>query len=181
MEPADLLALARLIRTRRWAAIATLSGGAPLASMVAYAPAEDFSEFLFHLSRLSEHTRNLIEDPRASLCISEPDNGEGDPQLLARVTLRGEVTPEPTSSAAFDELRARYVARFPSAERRFGFGDFLLFRFVPAQARFVEGFARSHTMTSGKLAAAAALLGAEEAPGTGKGRAAKGRVEPGRS
>ena len=36
-----------------------------------------------------------------------------------------------------------YIERFPDAQMRFELGDFLLFRFTPAEARYVGGFARA--------------------------------------
>ena len=36
-----------------------------------------------------------------------------------------------------------YIERFSDAQMRFELGDFLLFRFVPADARYVGGFARA--------------------------------------
>ena len=138
--------LADLIRGHRWAALATLAKDAgPEASWVAYAFDNDFSSFLLHLSQLSSHTKNLIRDARASLAISESEN-EGDPQELARVTLQGQVMFIPREAADHQALAKRYLQRLPEAERLFGFGDFMLFRFMPERARFIGGFARAYTL-----------------------------------
>ena len=138
--------LAGLIRRHRWAALATLAKDAsPEASWVAYACDDDFSSFLLHLSQLSSHTKNLIRDARASLAISEAEN-EGDPQELARVTLQGQVTFIPRETADHQVLAKRYLQRLPEAERLFGFGDFMLFRFTPVRVRFIAGFARAYTL-----------------------------------
>jgi putative heme iron utilization protein len=80
---------ARPILTRRWAALATLTDNGPSASMVAYAPEPDLSSLLLFLSGLSQHTRNLLEEPRVALVVTEPDSGEGDPQTLARLSVKG--------------------------------------------------------------------------------------------
>ena len=80
---------ATLIRTQRWAALATADAGGPFASMVAYAIEPSGTALLFHVSQLAQHTRNLLEHSRCSLVISEPDTSEGDPQRLQRVTLTG--------------------------------------------------------------------------------------------
>ena len=134
---------AALIRTQRWAALATLDEGRPVASMVAYALDEGTGQLLFFLSQLAQHTRNLIESPQVSLAISEPDAHDGDPQRLQRVTLSGTVSAIRRGSAAFEEAAQRYVDRFPDALPRFELGDFVLFAFVPADARYVGGFARA--------------------------------------
>jgi len=147
--------LARLIRGHRWAALATLGREAPLASMVAYAPEPDFSGFLMLLSRLSLHTRSLLEHPRASLAISEPDTRAGNPQTLARVSIQGEATPITEDMPGYVEARAVYEKRLPASSPLFGFGDFLLFRLVPREARFVAGFAQAYTLTAEDLREAA--------------------------
>jgi putative heme iron utilization protein len=123
--------------------------------MVAYAPEPDFGGFLMLLSRLSLHTRSLLEHPSASLAISEPDTGTGNPQTLARVSIQGEATPIAEDMPGYAEARAVYEKRLPASYPLFGFGDFLLFRLVPREARFVAGFARAYTLTAEDLREAA--------------------------
>lgn len=155
MEIKEQSQLARLIRGQRWAALATLKEGAPLASMVAYVAEPDFSGFLLHLSSLSAHTKNLLSDPRASLVISESDTGSGDPQTLARLTISGHAEEIPRDDAEYAKARDLYIKRLPSSEMLFGFGDFLLFRLLPKEARYVGGFARAISLTASKLRLAA--------------------------
>ena len=50
--------LAELIRKERIAHLATLRGGAPMASMTLYLPAPDFSAYFVHVSRLAWHTQD---------------------------------------------------------------------------------------------------------------------------
>ena len=145
---------AQLILTSRWAAIATVEGGAPIASMVAYAPEPSLQGVLLFLSELSQHTQNLLDDPRVSLVVSAPDTGRDDPQSLPRATLTGEARPLTGDGKAFREAQALYLSRFPDAEMRFGLADFHLFRLVPAEIRYVGGFARAFSMTPAELAEA---------------------------
>ena len=133
---------ATLIRAQRWAALATLHEGEPLASMVAYSVDGD-GALLFHISQLGQHTKNLVEHPRCSLVISEPDALEGDPQRLQRVTLTGAASVIRRTDAPYLAAAEAYIARFPDAQMRFELGDFLLFRFTPEEARYVGGFARA--------------------------------------
>lgn len=158
MNAEEQSVLAGLIRGQRWAALATLSDGAPMASMVAYVTEADFSGFLLHLSRLAPHTRNLLAVPRASLVISEPDSGQGDPQLLARVTIQGTVVQLPRNTAGYAGGRERYLGRLPDAERLFDFPDFVLFRLVPSGARYIGGFARAYSLGVEQLRAAARVV-----------------------
>ncbi len=143
--------LMRLISSQRWAALATLAEDGPLASMVAYVPEPDFGGFLLHLSRLSAHTRNLLHDARTSLVITQPDNGEGDPQTLARVSIQGKVIALSHDDEEFSAARAIYIHRLPASELLFGFKDFTLFRLQPIEARYIGGFARAYTLDSAQL------------------------------
>ena len=158
METAEREKLARLIRGGRWAALATYGDGAPLASMVAYACEPGFAGFLLHLSRLSAHTRNLLASPATSIAISEPDTAQvHNPQKLARVSIQGEARPLQEDLKGYAEAKALYEKRFPDSSPLFGFGDFLLFRLVPREARFVAGFARAYTVDFGELKEVAAV------------------------
>jgi len=92
MKQEQKLALATLIRQQRWAGLATVDNeGQPLAAMVAYAYAANFSAFYIHISQLSQHTRNMLKQAKISLIIAEADKGEGDPQTLVRVSISGEI------------------------------------------------------------------------------------------
>jgi putative heme iron utilization protein len=133
----------RLIDAQRWAALATLHDGEPMASMVAYALAPGRASLLLLLSQLAPHTRSLIDHPRASLVITEPDDHEGDPQRLQRIMLSGRAAAIPKTDPAFVDTAEQYVERFPDALPRFELGDFVLFRFVPEEARYVGGLART--------------------------------------
>lgn len=155
MSPDDLHALAALIRGQRQAALGTLRDGAPYVSMVAYAAEPDLDGFLLHLSRLAPHTRQLLADPRAALLICEPDQGQDDVQTLGRLTLLGQAQALPGDAPGYAEARARYLARLPAAAPLFDFPDFAIYRFVPAEARYIRGFARAFTLTPEHLRAAA--------------------------
>ena len=144
--------LINLIRHHRWAGLATVNQrGEPNASMVSYVSEPDLFGQLLLLSKLSQHTRNLLSDPQASLVISSPDPLEGDPQTLARVTLTGAVTVIERETTAWEVGKARYLTRLPDSARLFGFKDFVLFRFEPKKARHIGGFARAFSIKSEAL------------------------------
>jgi putative heme iron utilization protein len=134
---------ATLIRAQRWAALATSDSGEPLASMVAYAIEPSGAALLFHVSQLAQHTRNLLEHSRCSLVISEQDTSEGDPQRLQRITVAGTASVLHRNDEDYLGAAEAYIERFPDAQMRFELGDFLLFRFMPDDARYVGGFARA--------------------------------------
>lgn len=155
MDEAEEREIGRLVRTQRWAALATVHKGKPYASMVSYAAEQNFESILLHLSRLAPHTRNLLQNPEAALLIAEPDPGRGDPQTLGRLTIEGEVRPIERETAGYEEAREWYLRRLPDAEGLFEFSDFQLFRLVPTKARYVGGFARAHSLTPAQLREAA--------------------------
>jgi heme iron utilization protein len=143
----------QLIHRQRWAALATVRDGVPLAGMVAYAVQTEPPGLLLHLSRLAAHTRHLLRDPRVSLVISEPDDGRPDPQTLARIIIHGSVEVLEPTAPGFDTARDCYLARLPEAAPRFGFADFLLLRLKPERARYVGGFAEARGLDAEEMQA----------------------------
>ncbi len=141
--------------THRWAALATHGEDGPSGSMVAYAAEPDLNSFVLFLSGLSEHTRNLIGEPRISLVISEADPHVGDPQKLARVTIKGRAEIVDRAAPEFDDVWQTYIARLPDAAPRIVLGDFWLFRVPILQAHYVGGFAQADTISAERLSAAA--------------------------
>jgi putative heme iron utilization protein len=113
--------------------------GAPFGSLVTYA-LDAGGAPLFLLSDLSEHTRNLAAEPRASLFVADRPAPSEDPQTGARVCLVGRVDPVPEADVA--DARARFLARSPGAERLLGL-DFRLYRLAVAEAHWVGGFAQA--------------------------------------
>jgi hypothetical protein len=149
----DSAALARLIRGERIAHLATLRGGAPMASMTLYLPAPDFSAFHVHVSGLAWHTQDMAQDGRVALSIAETDDRRADPFTLMRVSIRG------LSSVVADEngeMKKAWLARFPEQAINFELADFSFWRIVPRDARFVAGFGRIHNLSPSELARAAA-------------------------
>ena len=145
----------RLLLEERWACLAVAVDGAPAAGMVAFAAERDLSALYLHLSPMAQHTQGLLEDARCALAATRPDTGTGDPQTLPRVTLRGRAEALEPASAAWVRARAVYLERFPAAEERFELPDFLLFRLVPEEARYVGGFARALRLSGEQLVEAA--------------------------
>ena len=143
MPSAVQLEAARLVVEERWAALATAGDEGPSASMVAYAIEPATLALVMHLSGLSAHTRQLLSTPRASLAISRPDPGQGDPQRLPRIGLTVTVQPLEPGSPEHAAASAAYLARFPDASMRFALADFVLFGCSIDAVRYVGGFARA--------------------------------------
>ena len=136
-----------LVHSQRWGALATLDeNGHPSASAVAFGVDPAKGRFLFLLSGLAEHTRNLAERPEASLLIGVPDSGEGNPQTLPRFSVKLRVDRVPRDDPRFAELAACYLAKLPDSEMLFGLGDFQLLSGAPLGGNYVGGFGRATTL-----------------------------------
>jgi putative heme iron utilization protein len=149
----SLQLLKRLIHGTRIAHLATIRGGAPMASMTLYLPSANFDAFYIHVSRLAWHTQDMQQDGHVALSIAETDDGRADPFTLMRVTIRG-------SAAVFSDdhslLKDRWLARFPEQEINFTLADFSFWEITPRDARFVAGFGRIHNLSPAELQRAAA-------------------------
>ena len=141
-------ALAALIRRERIAHLATLRGGAPMASMTLYLADEKFSAFHVHVSHLAWHTQDMLSDARVALSIAEADDGRADPFTLMRLTVRGEALQLKQENLP---LKAAWLARFPEQAINFQLADFSFWKITPRDARFVAGFGRIHNLSATEL------------------------------
>ncbi|HZF36650.1 MAG TPA: pyridoxamine 5'-phosphate oxidase family protein [Candidatus Angelobacter sp.] len=152
-----------LLRATDRAALATSLAGRepvgaeawPYASLVLLACDHDAAPLLL-MSDLAEHSKNIAADPRAALLI-DGTAGRTDPLTGPRVTVLGTVekTEEP-------RLKARFVARHPSAALYADFADFHLYRVTVTRAHFVAGFGRIHWIEAADLAFDAGAAGLVE-------------------
>ena len=144
--------LAELLRRERIAHLATLRGGAPMASMTLYLADETLGAFYVHVSRLAWHTQDMMKDPRVALSIAETDDRRADPFTLMRVTIRGDAAQLPGEDP---HLKARWLQRFPEQAINFQLADFSFWSIAPRDARFVAGFGRIHNLSAAEISAAA--------------------------
>ncbi|OGA39815.1 MAG: hypothetical protein A3G28_02980 [Betaproteobacteria bacterium RIFCSPLOWO2_12_FULL_68_19] len=141
-------ALAALIRSQRITHLGTLRSGAPLVSMTLYLPAQDFSAFYLHVSRLAWHTQDMLQEARVALSIAENDDGRADPFTLMRVSIRGEAS---LLTKEISSLKGAWLARFPEQAINFELADFSFWQVTPRDARFVAGFGRIHNLSGDDL------------------------------
>ena len=163
MDPAASHLLGELIRGRSVASLATFHEGLPFASMVPYAvwhdAAGDRLLFVTHVSRLSAHTRDMLESPQVCLLITAPEAGVDaepvPPQALARVSIPAVASFIDREHADYRQLARAYLEKFPFAADWFQLGDFSIVAFTPSgSARFIAGFARAMTVSTTQLQAA---------------------------
>jgi putative heme iron utilization protein len=124
--------------------------GYPCGSLVAYGLDSSGWPILF-LSSAAQHTRNLLEDPHASLLVAEEEH---DDDLLnaSRVNLFGEVAPVPEEAA--EQARRLYLAAHPAATQWAAFGDFQLYRLAVRDVYFIGGFGEAGWVSAADYEAA---------------------------
>jgi putative heme iron utilization protein len=136
-----------LVRRARAATLSTALNscdGWPYGSLVTIALDYDLSPIML-FSTLSDHTRNLAIDNRASLLFEEASRLK-NPQTGSRVSVLGRI--EETS----DEVHVkRFLAQHPEAAFYAGFGDFSFWRMTIFRAHFVGGFAKAVWFDSAEI------------------------------
>jgi heme iron utilization protein len=135
------------------AALGTLHKGAPFVSMVPVVVGMAGTSFLIHVSRLAQHTQDLLVDGRVSLMFMKRLDTDQDPLALPRLTLQGEAREIPAGSSVYDSAAEAYLVRFPQAEMTLGLGDFSFFQIQPTSGRLVSGFGRALSLDAAKIKA----------------------------
>ncbi len=152
-EASELAGEARkLVRAQTTGVLSTHSvrkAGWPLGTLVSYALSAR-GEPVFLFSELSQHTRNLRADGRASLFVQEA--GARNQQAAGRIALLGQVAPVPEAEVA--DARARYVAVHPEGESFAELGDFSFWAMAVEDVHVVGGFARAGWLSAAELAGA---------------------------
>jgi putative heme iron utilization protein len=139
--------LVHIITNIRIAALGTIRDEAPRVSMVAFVPAQDFSAFYVHISRLAQHTVDMQKNKQVSLLIAEADDGRVDPQSLARLSVRGSAEFMQNGEPGYTPVKTMYIERFPASVPLFNSADFGLWRIKPKGARFVASFSKAFNLT----------------------------------
>lgn len=134
----------QLIARVRTGVLLTLRNGHPFGSHVPYVLGADWSCAYLHLSRLALHTQQLLQDPRVSLFLAEPDEPGKNPLALQRLNLQGTAAILPVAHASYESVKQRYLAKFPQSKMMFGFGDFALWELQMRDAHLVLGFGQAY-------------------------------------
>ena len=154
-----------LITRARAATLCTVArepGGYPYGSLVTIAFDEQGRPLLF-ISRLAEHTQNLLAAPQASVLVTEPLESAPEPLAVGRLSLIG--TCREVQKDEVGHVRERFLAAQPSASYYIDFGDFSFFRLEVEAIRYVGGFGRMSWVDPGEYARAEADPLFDMAPG----------------
>ena len=89
---------------------------------------------VFFISSMAVHSQNLMEDPRSSLLIMQPDV-TGDPLGAGRVTVLGT-----TTHVTLEQVRDLYLSRHENAKYWQDYSDFAFYRLEVSAVYFIGGF-----------------------------------------
>lgn len=110
----------RLLRTQRFAVLATSSGAGPHASLIAFAPVDEGGSIVFLTPRHSAKFRNICRNPNVSMVIDErPGSGveiEGACGMTVTGTVRALTRAESASASAAFFRRHREFRRYLKQE-----------------------------------------------------------------
>ena len=104
---------------------------------------------VFLISALAEHTRNLEQDPRASLLVAE--SGSADPLANGRVTMVGLCTRAGDDGGS---ARAAFLAAHPNSGYYADFRDFGFWKLDVDAVRYIGGYGRMSWIDKGEWQAA---------------------------
>ena len=144
-----------LLESRQFGVLATVSKrmpGYPFASVTPFSVDSD-GRPVFLMSGLAVHVKNLLDDPKASLLVFEPEV-EQDPLTAARMNVMGEVRAVPEEDAP--AARDLYLRQHPESEQWIGFGDFRLYRMEVADVYYIGGFGEMGWVSKGDFQAVTA-------------------------
>lgn len=144
--------LLQLLRSRRTAALATLSeDGEPALSLVPFAVDATGGALLIFVSALAAHTRQLQRHPRASLLVHESEEGAERVHALSRVAIEVEARFLQAGSAEAGDADKVYFSRFPDARMLAELPDFVWVSLTPLSARQVAGFGAARSIEGPKF------------------------------
>ena len=140
MGPEDRALLKSLLVDERLLALGLVAGGEPLAGLLPFVVADDFSALYVQASQLARHTRGLTAGARFSGVVHRPDGPDADPLQIPRVILEGVIAPLESGRGEREAAVRAFVRRFPSAAMTLALPDFTLYRLEIEAGRLVAGF-----------------------------------------
>jgi heme iron utilization protein len=116
--------------------------GYPFASIVPVG-FDDFNRPIILISRLAQHTRNIAENAKLSLFLSDAgQRGYDDVQTCARMTILAQA--QRLNLDADANTVQRYCRFYEPAESYYKELDFDFYRLEPEKVRFIAGFGQIH-------------------------------------
>jgi putative heme iron utilization protein len=114
--------------------------GFPFGSVVPYCLDAQGRPLLL-ISRIAQHTHNLLQDPKCSLLVGE--RAAEDVQAAGRLTVLAEAR-QLTAPAEVEAAAGRYYRYFPESRDYHQVHDFDFWRLELVRARYIGGFGAIH-------------------------------------
>ena len=130
----------RLFLQQSFGVLSTISldvPGYPFGSITPYC-ADRQCRPVIYISRIAQHTQNILADSRVSLTVLE-NADSGDVQARGRLTCIANARP---LSKDEEDVSERYFRYVPQARDYAGTHDFEFFRLELVRVRFIGGFGR---------------------------------------
>ena len=160
METTNAGAEARQLLLRDYQGVlSTLSvavSGYPFGSVVPYCLDRQGRPIIL-ISRIAQHTKNILADPKVSLIAIEC--GVDDIQTAARLTLLADAARIPPED---EDTPERYYRYFPQSRDYHKTHDFDFHRLEPVRARYIGGFGDIHWLEPNQLLLPNPFTGEEE-------------------
>lgn len=151
MGPEDRALLKSLLVDERLVTLGLVVEGVPVAGLLPFAVAEDFSAIYVQASNLARHSRGLTRGARFSAVVHRPDGPDADPLQIPRVIFEGAVDPLDRDRPELEPAIKVFVRRFPSAAMTLALPGFALYRLEVEGARVVAGFGSALNLTSADI------------------------------
>ena len=141
-----------LLEKNRTLHLATVDNdGIPSASYVPFVRNKKGS-FNIYTSRLSKHTRDLLQNPRASIMLIEDEQDTHQIFARTRVTFSCKAKVIEPTDKCYETILKTMEKRFGNiVETLRGLPNFVLFQLVPESGRFVVGFGQAFDLVGDEL------------------------------
>ncbi|MCO7521928.1 MULTISPECIES: DUF2470 domain-containing protein [unclassified Pseudomonas] len=114
--------------------------GFPFGSVVPYCLDAEGHPLIL-ISRIAQHTHNLLKDPKCSMLVGERE--AEDVQAVGRLTVMAEAH-KLSDEAAIEAAAARYYRYFPESANYHKAHDFDFWVLQPVRHRYIGGFGAIH-------------------------------------
>jgi len=132
--------------------------GYPFGSVTPYC-ADRQCRPVIYISRIAQHTRNILADSRVSLTVFDSNGDSDDIQARGRLTCIADARP---LGAEEEDVRERYFRYSPSARQYAQTHDFEFFWLDLVRLRFIGGFGQIYWVGSSEFMAANPFSAAQE-------------------
>jgi putative heme iron utilization protein len=132
-----------LLENERILALAVVADEVPVATLVPFLFRPVDRAVMINASKLSLHSRGLVDGGRVGIVVHEQDAPDKDPLQLKRISFQCRVEAVERESEIWTEVRDRFLERYPSSRMTFKLRDFTMYRLVLEQGRYFGGFGRA--------------------------------------